>query len=66
MSQGVRSALGRLNKATEYSSSSDEVGSSDEEERTRSDLHHQYTICIVYIILSPAETAGRVLFDCAY
>ncbi|XP_033488894.1 mitogen-activated protein kinase kinase kinase kinase 4 isoform X2 [Epinephelus lanceolatus] len=36
--QGVRSALGRLNKATEYSSSSDEVGSSDEEERNRSGL----------------------------
>ncbi|XP_074503820.1 mitogen-activated protein kinase kinase kinase kinase 4 isoform X2 [Sebastes fasciatus] len=36
--QGVRSALGRLNKATEYSSSSDEVGSSDDEERNRSGL----------------------------
>ncbi|XP_042348946.1 misshapen-like kinase 1 isoform X2 [Plectropomus leopardus] len=36
--QGVRSAQGRLNKATEYSSSSDEVGSSDEEERSRSGL----------------------------
>ncbi|KAL7395199.1 hypothetical protein ABVT39_011902 [Epinephelus coioides] len=36
--QGVRSALGRLNKATEYSSSSDEVGSSDEEEGNRSGL----------------------------
>ncbi|XP_049441154.1 misshapen-like kinase 1 isoform X3 [Epinephelus fuscoguttatus] len=36
--QGVRSALGRHNKATEYSSSSDEVGSSDEEERNRSGL----------------------------
>ncbi|XP_030251779.1 misshapen-like kinase 1 isoform X3 [Sparus aurata] len=34
--QGVRS--GRLNKATEYSSSSDEVGSSDDEERNRSGL----------------------------
>ncbi|KAM8732529.1 mitogen-activated protein kinase kinase kinase kinase 4 isoform 3-T3 [Acanthopagrus schlegelii] len=34
--QGVRS--GRLNKATEYSSSSDEVGSSDDEERNRSAL----------------------------
>ncbi|XP_039668840.1 mitogen-activated protein kinase kinase kinase kinase 4 isoform X2 [Perca fluviatilis] len=36
--QGVRSALSRLNKATEYSSSSDEVGSSDDEERNRSGL----------------------------
>ncbi|XP_029917333.1 misshapen-like kinase 1 [Myripristis murdjan] len=36
--QGVKSALGRLNKATEYSSSSDEVGSSDDEERNRSGL----------------------------
>ncbi|AWP12499.1 putative mitogen-activated protein kinase kinase kinase kinase 4-like [Scophthalmus maximus] len=36
--QGVKSALGRLNKATEYSSSSDEVGSSDDEERSRSGL----------------------------
>ncbi|XP_041799838.1 misshapen-like kinase 1 isoform X2 [Chelmon rostratus] len=36
--QGVRPALGRLNKATEYSSSSDEVGSSDDEERNRSGL----------------------------
>ncbi|TNN51971.1 Traf2 and NCK-interacting protein kinase [Liparis tanakae] len=34
--QGVRSALGRLHKATEYSSSSDELGSSDDEERSRS------------------------------
>ena len=33
--QGVKSALVRLNKATEYSSSSDEVGSSDDEERNR-------------------------------
>ncbi|TMS17462.1 Mitogen-activated protein kinase kinase kinase kinase 4 [Larimichthys crocea] len=33
--QAVRSALGRLNKATEYSSSSDEVGSSDDEEGNR-------------------------------
>uniref|UniRef100_A0A671XYB7 non-specific serine/threonine protein kinase n=1 Tax=Sparus aurata TaxID=8175 RepID=A0A671XYB7_SPAAU len=33
VSAGVRS--GRLNKATEYSSSSDEVGSSDDEERNR-------------------------------
>ncbi|XP_069027492.1 mitogen-activated protein kinase kinase kinase kinase 4 isoform X2 [Embiotoca jacksoni] len=36
--QGVKPSLGRLNKATEYSSSSDEVGSSDEEERNRSGL----------------------------
>ncbi|XP_010745757.2 misshapen-like kinase 1 isoform X2 [Larimichthys crocea] len=36
--QAVRSALGRLNKATEYSSSSDEVGSSDDEEGNRSGL----------------------------
>ncbi|KAM6953022.1 mitogen-activated protein kinase kinase kinase kinase 4-like isoform 1-T1 [Lycodopsis pacificus] len=36
--QGVRSALGRLNKATEYSSSSDELGSSDDEESNRSGL----------------------------
>lgn len=33
--QGVKAALGRVNKATEYSSSSDEVGSSDDEERNR-------------------------------
>ncbi|CAJ1057932.1 misshapen-like kinase 1 isoform X2 [Xyrichtys novacula] len=37
-SHGGRSALGRLNKATEYSSSSDEVGSSDEEDNKRSGL----------------------------
>ncbi|XP_034546357.1 mitogen-activated protein kinase kinase kinase kinase 4-like [Notolabrus celidotus] len=37
-SQGGRSALVRLNKATEYSSSSDEVGSSDEEDNKRSVL----------------------------
>lgn len=36
-SQGGRSALCRLNKATEYSSSSDEVGSSDDEDSKRSD-----------------------------
>ncbi|XP_053179976.1 misshapen-like kinase 1 isoform X5 [Scomber japonicus] len=36
--QGVKSALSRLNKATEYSSSSDEVGSSDDEESNRSGL----------------------------
>ncbi|KAF7648369.1 hypothetical protein LDENG_00157870 [Lucifuga dentata] len=36
--QAVKSAHGRLNKATEYSSSSDEVGSSDEEEQNRSGL----------------------------
>ncbi|XP_062249300.1 misshapen-like kinase 1 isoform X4 [Platichthys flesus] len=36
--QGVKSALVRLHKATEYSSSSDEVGSSDDEERNRSAL----------------------------
>ncbi|KAM4621621.1 mitogen-activated protein kinase kinase kinase kinase 4 [Polymixia lowei] len=35
---GVKSAGGRHNKATEYSSSSDEVGSSDDEERNRSVL----------------------------
>ncbi|XP_062416710.1 mitogen-activated protein kinase kinase kinase kinase 4 isoform X2 [Pungitius pungitius] len=35
---GVRSAVGRRNKATEYSSSSDELGSSDDEERNRSGL----------------------------
>ncbi|XP_040028611.2 mitogen-activated protein kinase kinase kinase kinase 4 isoform X6 [Gasterosteus aculeatus] len=35
---GVRSAVGRLNKATEYSSSSDELGSSDDEEGNRSGL----------------------------
>ncbi|KAK1904371.1 Traf2 and NCK-interacting protein kinase [Dissostichus eleginoides] len=34
----TRSALVRLHKATEYSSSSDEVGSSDDEERHRSGL----------------------------
>lgn len=33
--QGLRSALGRHNKATEYSSSSDEFGSSDDEDRSR-------------------------------
>ncbi|XP_029020868.1 misshapen-like kinase 1 isoform X5 [Betta splendens] len=37
-SQGLKSAHGRLNKATEYSSSSDEIGSSDEEDRSRSGL----------------------------
>ncbi|GLD62714.1 mitogen-activated protein kinase kinase kinase kinase 4-like isoform X1, partial [Lates japonicus] len=36
--QGVKSPLGRFNKATEYSSSSDEVGSSDDEDRNRSGL----------------------------
>ncbi|XP_028271342.1 mitogen-activated protein kinase kinase kinase kinase 4 isoform X2 [Parambassis ranga] len=36
--QGGKHALGRLNKATEYSSSSDEVGSSDDEDRSRSGL----------------------------
>ncbi|XP_034038222.1 misshapen-like kinase 1 isoform X2 [Thalassophryne amazonica] len=36
--QGVKPALSRLHKATEYSSSSDEVGSSDDEERSRSGL----------------------------
>ncbi|XP_047209052.1 mitogen-activated protein kinase kinase kinase kinase 4 isoform X2 [Girardinichthys multiradiatus] len=36
--QGVKAALGRRNKATEYSSSSDEFGSSDDEERNRSGL----------------------------
>lgn len=36
--QGVRLALGRLNKATEYSSSSDELGSSGDEESNRSGL----------------------------
>ncbi|XP_030594828.1 mitogen-activated protein kinase kinase kinase kinase 4-like isoform X2 [Archocentrus centrarchus] len=36
--QGVKPALGRLHKATEYSSSSDEVGSSDDEERNRSGM----------------------------
>ncbi|XP_016894680.1 misshapen-like kinase 1 [Cynoglossus semilaevis] len=36
--QQVRYAVGRMNKATEYSSSSDEGGSSDDEERNRSVL----------------------------
>ncbi|XP_041845551.1 misshapen-like kinase 1 isoform X3 [Melanotaenia boesemani] len=36
--QGLKPAAVRLNKATEYSSSSDEVGSSDDEERNRSEL----------------------------
>uniref|UniRef100_A0A3Q2TUB0 non-specific serine/threonine protein kinase n=1 Tax=Fundulus heteroclitus TaxID=8078 RepID=A0A3Q2TUB0_FUNHE len=36
--QGGKAALGRRNKATEYSSSSDELGSSDDEERNRSGL----------------------------
>lgn len=36
--QGVKAALGRRNKASEYSSSSDEFGSSDDEERNRSGL----------------------------
>ncbi|XP_029962560.1 mitogen-activated protein kinase kinase kinase kinase 4-like isoform X3 [Salarias fasciatus] len=36
--QAGKPAAGRLHKATEYSSSSDEVGSSDEEERHRSGL----------------------------
>ncbi|KAM9850221.1 mitogen-activated protein kinase kinase kinase kinase 4 isoform 2-T2 [Aulostomus maculatus] len=37
-SQAVKSALSRLNKATEYSSSSDEFNSSDDEDRSRSGL----------------------------
>ncbi|CAN9514684.1 unnamed protein product [Ophioblennius macclurei] len=37
-SQAGKHSVGRLNKATEYSSSSDEVGSSDEDERHRSGL----------------------------
>nr|XP_020451054.1 misshapen-like kinase 1 isoform X2 [Monopterus albus] len=36
--QGVKSGLSRLHKATNYSSSSDEIGSSDDEERSRSGL----------------------------
>ncbi|XP_022607538.1 misshapen-like kinase 1 isoform X3 [Seriola dumerili] len=36
--QGVKSALSRFNKATEYSSSSDEIGSSDDEDRNGSGL----------------------------
>ncbi|XP_043982500.1 TRAF2 and NCK-interacting protein kinase-like isoform X7 [Gambusia affinis] len=36
--QGLKAPLGRRNKATEYSSSSDEFGSSDDEERARSGL----------------------------
>ncbi|XP_039471197.1 misshapen-like kinase 1 isoform X4 [Oreochromis aureus] len=36
--QGIKPALGRLNKATEYSSSSDEVGSSDDEEQNGSGM----------------------------
>nr|XP_012777885.2 misshapen-like kinase 1 isoform X3 [Maylandia zebra] len=36
--QGIKPALGRLNKAAEYSSSSDEVGSSDDEERSGSGM----------------------------
>ncbi|KAM4586032.1 mitogen-activated protein kinase kinase kinase kinase 4 isoform 5-T5 [Fundulus diaphanus] len=36
--QGGKAALGRRNKATEYSSSSDELGSSDDEERNGSGL----------------------------
>ncbi|KAK2849521.1 hypothetical protein Q5P01_009355 [Channa striata] len=36
--QGVQSVLIRPNKVTEYSSSSDEVGSSDDEDRSRSSL----------------------------
>ncbi|KAG7518892.1 hypothetical protein JOB18_046791 [Solea senegalensis] len=36
--QAVKSGPVRLNKATEYSSSSDEISSSDEEERSRSGL----------------------------
>ncbi|KAM9376507.1 mitogen-activated protein kinase kinase kinase kinase 4 isoform 2-T2 [Pholidichthys leucotaenia] len=36
--QGVKSGMSRHNKANEYSSSSDEVGSSDDEERNRFDL----------------------------
>ncbi|XP_035768123.1 misshapen-like kinase 1 isoform X4 [Neolamprologus brichardi] len=36
--QGIKPALGRLNKAAEYSSSSDEVGSSDDEERSGSGI----------------------------
>ena len=33
--QGIRPSAGRHNKVAEYSSSSDELGSSDEEESTR-------------------------------
>lgn len=44
--QGVRSPQSRLNKATEYSSSSDDLSSSDDEERNRSDFLYQCTICI--------------------
>ncbi|XP_014185531.1 traf2 and NCK-interacting protein kinase isoform X4 [Haplochromis burtoni] len=36
--QGIKPALGRLTKAAEYSSSSDEVGSSDDEERSGSGM----------------------------
>ncbi|CAL8301471.1 unnamed protein product [Arctogadus glacialis] len=36
--QGIRPSAGRHNKVAEYSSSSDELGSSDEEESTRSAL----------------------------
>ncbi|KAM9741828.1 mitogen-activated protein kinase kinase kinase kinase 4-like isoform 2-T2 [Menidia menidia] len=36
--QGLTPAGGRLNKATEYSSSSDEVGSSDDEDKSRSGI----------------------------
>lgn len=40
--QDLRSALGRRNKATEYSSSSDEFGSSDDEDRSRWRLRSQH------------------------
>ncbi|MEQ2302000.1 hypothetical protein AMECASPLE_001892 [Ameca splendens] len=45
--QGVKAALGCRNKATEYSSSSDEFGSSDDEERNR-------------VVLSPAHFVPHI------
>ncbi|XP_068182160.1 mitogen-activated protein kinase kinase kinase kinase 4 isoform X4 [Antennarius striatus] len=63
-SQGMRSALSRLNKATEYSSSSDEVGSSDEEERNRSGLSNgkgkYYRGMLDGIILQPHSNTNQI------
>ncbi|XP_034398738.1 misshapen-like kinase 1 isoform X5 [Cyclopterus lumpus] len=61
--QGVRSALGRLHKATEYSSSSDELGSSDDEERNRSGLSNgkgRYRGIPDGIVLQPHHNLNQI------
>ncbi|XP_056294671.1 misshapen-like kinase 1 isoform X4 [Pseudoliparis swirei] len=61
--QGVRSALGRLHKATEYSSSSDEPGSSDDEERNRSGLSNgkgKYRGIPDGIVLQPHHNLNQI------